>query len=279
LDKDKKMFLERVIHMAKQSLMPENTSKPIPHCERYAVEDFDSYVREKMSVANIEVFENHCLQCIDCARRLMRSRKSLISEREKVQAEKGYLWTMNLLDRLDKEELESKGARFGSNLIQIILNGVKGALQVIQTSGDVLELTPIPARGPDSQIENIRPGSRDKHSLEISDINARNINNQSTVQIVQEFEQPHISIQVTLEREGPDLMRVIISVLDKDNDDFLSGVEMQLYKDSSLINKNLSDENGEVSFVLKEPLSHEIELIREGATIGHIKLVMNDPET
>ncbi len=279
MEKDKKMFLERVIHMEKGSLKPENISKPIPNCERFVEDDFDSYVREKMPVANIEVFENHCVQCINCARRLIQARKTLIREREKVKAEQGYQWTMHLLDRIDQEKLANEPVKkdFSANIISIILTGIQEVLQVVQTTGDVLELVPIQSRRYHSKPISVGMDTQNKDNGGKNIINAQEYENQSAIQIVQEFEQPSISVQSTITREGTEYLRVVVSVYDKDVDDFISGLEIQIHQGPNLEHTTLSDLNGEASFLLSVAVEYKIDIIRDNTSIGRIHLEMQTP--
>ena len=115
---DKKDFKNKVLAMVRQSLEPSTVLSNIGPCERYSTVDYDRYTGGTMSLEAVRIFEDHCCDCPSCLKGLVQSHERFI--REKARSENKVLFqkTMELLDRLEKEESAEKWLPLGEETFQ-----------------------------------------------------------------------------------------------------------------------------------------------------------------
>lgn len=249
---DKKEFLNKVLFLARHSLEPEPLKGIIP-CDRFTADDFYSYIGGSMPSSNLPIFENHCLACLFCAARLSQAGAPFIQEQEKEENELLLEKTMALLDRLEHQEKEDVAA----NTMHIVIEAVKNALHIIRTSGEILK----------PGFAMAVRGEQDESDQE------------SAIQILQEFTQPDLSIQATIIGEEPERATLQVSLFDRAADAFMPDVEMHLIADSRVLQKEVSDEKGEAKFLIQIPGEYQINLLSGGRPLAWINVGIKIPAT
>lgn len=244
-----KSFIDKVLSFARQSLEPEALCRDISPCEHYSVADLERYLEGALPEAEMNAYETHCLDCFACAVRLIQNQE---------RAEDGLLFmkTMELLDQLEKEKkshLMALTEDICSSTFAIVLETAKDVFRVLSTTGKILSLaSAATVRGEIEKIQEKKP-----------------------IQIIQEFAQPKVSIQASISREGPDTAEVRISLLNRETEEFMTGVAARLYAGTVMEKEAVTDENGEAVFIIHFEHDYTIELLSGETRIGQVNLLMS----
>lgn len=231
---EKKEFINKVLVLARQSLEPELLKGNI-QCYRISKDDFNSYIEGAMPISKQSLFEKHCLECIFCAVRLSQSWESFILEQEIAENKMIFERTIDLLDRLEQQKQED----VPDNIMRIVIEAVQNAFRVVLTTGEILK--------PGFAI--IMRGVREESTKD------------NTIQILQEFSHPDISIQAMIIKDKTEQATLQLSLFDRTSDAFMPDIEMHLIGASNILQKEVSDNNGAAKFQIHIPGDYLIDVL------------------
>jgi hypothetical protein len=276
LGKNNKDFLERLLDMTRQSLLPEKGVGKGSPCGEHTPEDFDRYVKESMPASDVGRFEEHCLECVNCAAQILLARDKLIHEKEKAENEALLKRTMSFVDRLLKEKDSAREQPWLANRINIVVEFAQGFWQLVNTTGEVLTPRLAVADGGFIEMKSSGPDSGVKRFNKPKEEMTEPEERLSVIQIAQEFSSPGISLQASISSEESGRLMLTLSFAEKDTQKEMQGVDLQLMKEGTVVKKAVSGKNGRASFVVRVPAVYEIDILKEGAKIGNISFKAQD---
>lgn len=236
-----KEFIEQLISIARKSLEPSTQRMKYVPCNTYSDDDYLQYIRGTMLLEKIRLFEEHCENCPACLRGLLKNYEKFLQEREKFENEALFRKTLNLLGVLDAQ---GKG-----NILEVIITTFKEVVKVLTTTGEILRATQlVPARGQDNRTKRKQP-----------------------VQILKEFDEPPMSVQVSFQAGKPEELDLNISLFNRQNDEFMSGIPIVL-TGAGMEETKISNENGEAIFVLKGHGMYRATLGSDERPIGRLNV-------
>jgi len=230
---DKKDFKDKILAMVRQSIGPSTLFSGIGPCERYSATDYDQYITGDMSPEAIKAFEDHYCQCSSCL-------KGILESQDRAESEFLFRKTMDLLDKLEK------------NIIDIVIERSKDFLKIIKTTGEILHTpTALALRGQTGEPKEER-----------------------SVGVLSEFAYPPISIQASFKIDKPGHGTwLTISVLDKQSEAFMPGVEISL-EGLALTKDATTDENGEATFGIEHPGEYLATLRANEEPLGRLDITI-----
>lgn len=246
---DEEDFLKRVLSMVRTSIGPSVAENQIPPCEQYSESDYADFIEQRMVSEVVLQFKEHCKDCLSCQKGLGKAQAELGQREDELLYEK----TMNLLDNMrgaGREEADLSDVLPFSNVIRIAVEFYKGFLKIVETTGEILASVPVPVvRGEGVDSTEGR-----------------------SVQILEEFESPPISLQISLKKEeNLDEIDVGISVFDKTADDFVANLTVAL-KGPGISMAMSTDKHGEVRFSLREGGEYSLDILDDDALLTQLML-------
>ena len=231
----KKNVIEGMISFARKSLGPSTVMDRINPCDMYMVEDYEKYVKQTMPPDEMQIFQEHCRNCLSCLKGILDQ-----SENEAL-----FQKTMGLMDRLETRAKE--------NVFDVVIKVSKRIYEVITTTGEVLGMPALaPSRGEEAAGEEREP-----------------------VRIIKEFDDPPISVQVSFgkQQKGRDI-DLCISLLNRQLDEFISGIEVILTS-SGKKQTGETNENGEAAFLIPGHGKYRVDIIDGGDKIANLNVTID----
>jgi len=235
-------LINQVFKVVSKSPRPPVDMEINTPCDIYSLNDYDKYIQGVMPSDKARKIEIHCQDCSSCLKGILHSHEKLKMQKELSENEMLFQRTLSLLNRIDREQEE--------NILDIIINASKEILEIISTTGDLLNVYGIlPSRGKDDSA--ISP---------------------KIVQVKQRFDLPPISVQATFERIRQEKkIHLNISLYDEQTEEFMPGIEITL-AGLEIHEKVTSDKNGEASFTIKELGDYQANFQNDKKRIARLKV-------
>lgn len=210
------------------------------HCLNFGDTDYSNYVRRQMSEQDATEFETHAQNCSCCLHGIKQA--SIAYNRQKDQEENKLLYSNALcvMDRLDQ------------SVFSIVIRAVQGMVELIKSSGEQMIMAPVLA------------GARSSSGAAGSDA-------LKPLRLVKEFEESKLSVEVTISPVEPDMLDLIVSLLDRQNDEFISGVSVSCRGENQLFDET-TDNNGQASFKIPSAGFYELVMQKDDQLLGTMTL-------
>jgi hypothetical protein len=197
-----------------------------------------------MPAEEVLPFEEHSWNCTACLHGIHHSFEKMIVEKEQRENDTLLQKTFGLMDRLDRTPV--------NNMLDMVIRASGKLLELLSTTGELLQAPVLaPVRGETASIEQ-------KDSL----------------RIVQEFIDPPVSLQVSVEKDKEvGILSLKISLYDQNEEEFMPGIEIELTGGETSQIK-ISDENGEALFRIEKPGEYILTLTVCEEEIGEISLTL-----
>lgn len=220
--------------------MKNDTNIQRQTCEKFGEPTYSSYVQQQMSVLDANDFETHALTCSCC---LLGIRKATILHRlkkEKTEDELLKNRTLALMDRLDR------------SVFSIVIRAVQGMVELIKSTGELMVMTPVMA------------GARSSSEKAGSDV-------LKPLRLVKEFEESKLSVEVTISPIEPDMLDLIVSLLDRQHEEFIPGVSVSCRGENEIFDET-TDNNGQASFKVPSAGFYELVMKKDDHLLGTMTL-------
>lgn len=219
----------------------KNETNNIKHqiCEMYGDQDYFRYAHQQMAERDATDFESHASTCSSC---LQGQRKATVAYRfNKEQEENKLLYSnaLSIMDRLDQ------------SVFSIVIRAVQGMVELVKSTGEQMAMAPAWAgvrsssgAGPDT----LQP-----------------------LRIVKEFEESKLSVEVTISPAEPDMLDVVVSLLDRVHEEFISGVSVSCRGESKVLDET-TDNDGQASFKIPSSGFYELVMKKNDLLLGTMTL-------
>jgi len=241
---EKKDFINQIIKLVNKSLEIKTKMGSYIPCDIFSEEDYNKLFKETMSLNEFEQFKEHCQNCPACQKGIIQAYERFILKEDQNENITLFQKTLDLLDRIDKPII---------NIMDIVINSSKKILEVIETTSEVLS-TPLlaPSRGKDDKQQEEQP-----------------------IRIVQEFDNPLISVQASFITDKPrQAIEMCVSLLDRNTEEFMADIEITLTGPGKKQNKT-TDENGKAIFFLQGPGNYKAVMVSGEDQIAKLNMKVN----
>lgn len=209
-------------------------------CVQFDEQAYSRYVQQQMVEHDANDFELHASTCSKC---LLGIRKAAIIHnlnKEKAENELIYNRSLSLMDKLDQ------------SVFSIVIRAVQGVVELIKSTGEQMVMTPALA------------GVRSSSGSDGSDV-------LQPLRLVKEFEESKLSVEVTISPVEPDMLDVIVSLLDLEHEEFIPGASVSCRGENKLFDET-TDGNGQATFKVPVAGFYELVMKKDGQQLGTMTL-------
>jgi len=209
-------------------------------CNIFGDRDYSRYVRRQMSEQDAAAFEAHAQSCSCCLNGIRQA--TIACNRQKDQDENELLHAnaLSIMDRLDQ------------SVFSIVIRAVQGILELIKSTGEQMLMAPALA------------GVRSSSGITPSDP-------LKPLRLVKEFEESKLSVEVSISPVEPDMLDIIVSLLDLKLEEFIPGVSVSCQSEKDRQDK-VTDDNGEVYFNVSASGFYELVMQKNDHLLGTMTL-------
>ncbi len=209
-------------------------------CERFSEQDYSHYVRRQMSEREVIELEDHAATCSNCLQGIRLA--TVAHQHQKEQAENDLLFsrTLTLMDKLDQ------------SIFSIVIRAVQGVVELIRSTGEQMAMTPA--------LAGVRSSSGAPDSETVQPL-----------RLVKEFEESKLSVEVTISPAEPDLLDIVVSLLDRQNEEFISGVSVSCQGEHYNLDET-TDDNGQAAFRVPPAGFYELVMKKNDHLLGTMTL-------
>lgn len=218
----------------------KSTTKILQPCEHFSTQDFARYVALEMSEPDAALFLSHAETCSSCLQGIREATVVWQRQKDKVENEVLHANAMSIMDRLDQ------------SIFSIVISAVKGVVELIRSTGEQLSMTPA--------LAGVRSGSDESTSDKVQPL-----------RLVKEFEESRFSVEVTISPVEPDMLDVVVSLLDRQQEEFIQGAAVSCCGESGEFN-DFTDENGQVIFRVPASGFYELVMKKDDHLLGTMTL-------
>jgi len=185
-------------------------------CNSFGTQDYFRYVRRQMSEQDVTEFETHAQNCSCCLHGIKQATFACNYQKDQEENELLYSNALSIMDRLDQ------------SVFSIVIRAVQGMLELIKSTGEQMSMTPAFA------------GVRSSAGTVESD----------TVQplrLIKEFEESKLSVEVAISPVEPDMLDVVVSLMDLHTEEFIFGASVTCQGETTQFEET-TDANGQACF-------------------------------
>ena len=211
-----------------------------PPCERFGGKDYSRYVQQQLSERDAIEFESHALTCSSCIQGI---RQATVAYRHKKEEEENKLLYSNALSIMD---------RLDQSVFSIVIRAVQGMVELIKSTGEQMVMAPALV------------GARSSSGTAGSDA-------LKPLRLVKEFEESKLSVEVTISPIEPDMLDLIVSLLDRQHEEFIPGVTVSCRGENNIF-EEITDNNGQASFKVPSAGFYELVMKKDDYLLGTMTL-------
>jgi len=209
-------------------------------CKSYGDADYFRYVRREMPDQETNIFETHAQTCTFCLQGIRLATIADNRQKDKEENELLYSNALSVMDRLDR------------SVFSIVIRAVQGMVELIKSTGEQMVMTPALA------------GVRSSSGVAGSDA-------LKPLRLVKEFEESKLSVEVTISPIEPDMLDLIVSLLDRQHEEFIPGVSVSCRGGNKIFDE-VTDNNGQASFRVPSAGFYELVMSKDGHSLGIMTL-------
>lgn len=210
------------------------------HCNSFGVQDYSRYVRRQMSEPDATEFETHAQNCSCCLHSIKQATVAYNRQKDQEENERLYSNALSVMDRLDR------------SVFSIVIRAVQGMVELIKSTGEQMVMVPALA-GARSAARNVAPDVL------------------QPLRLVKEFDESKLSVEVTISPIEPDMLDVIVSLLDRQHDEFIFGVSVSCRGENEIFDET-TDNNGQASFKVPSAGFYELVMKKNDLLLGTMTL-------
>jgi hypothetical protein len=210
------------------------------HCLNFGEKDYTRYVSRQMSEQDTTDFEKHTQDCSCCLNGIRRATVAYNQQKDQEENELLYAQALTIMDKLDQ------------SVFSIVIRAVQGMVELIKSSGEQMIMTPAFAGARSSsgatELETLQP-----------------------LRLVKEFEESKLSVEVAISPVEPNMLDIIVSLLDLKLEEFIPGVSVSCQSEKERQDK-VTDENGQVYFNVSSAGFYELVMKKNDHHLGSMTL-------
>jgi hypothetical protein len=210
------------------------------HCNSFGVQNYSRYVRRQMSELDATEFETHAQNCSCCLHGIKQATVAYNRQKDQEENELLYSNALSVMDRLDR------------SVFSIVIRAVQGMVELIKSSGEQMVMAPALV------------GARSSSGTAGSDV-------LKPLRLVKEFEESKLSVEVTISPVEPDMLDLIVSLLDRRHEEFIPGVSVSCRGESEIFDET-TDNNGQASFKVPSAGFYELVMKKNDQLLGTMTL-------
>jgi len=218
----------------------ETKKSDLGSCNSFCDQDYFRYVRRQMSEQDVCKFETHAQSCSSCRHGISQATVAYNHQNDQAENELLYSNALSIMDRLDQ------------SVFSIVIRAVQGMVELIRSTGEQIAMNPALA------------GVRSSSDTSVSDT-------VQSLRLVKEFEESRLSVEVTISPVEPDMLDVVVSLLDRLHEEFIAGVSVSCRGESELFDE-LTDENGQAFFRVTSAGFYELVMKKDDHLLGTMTL-------
>ena len=209
-------------------------------CERFGNNDYSRYIQQQLPELDAIEFETHALTCSSCIQGI---RQATVAYRHKKEEEENKLLYSNALSIMD---------RLDQSVFSIVIRAVQGMVELIKSTGEQMVMAPALV------------GARSSSGTAGSDA-------LKPLRLVKEFEESKLSVEVTISPIEPDMLDLIVSLLDRQHEEFIPGVSVSCRGENNIF-EEITDDNGQASFKVPSAGFYELVMKKDDHLLGTMTL-------
>lgn len=217
-----------------------SSAKIRKHCDHFSAPDYARYVALEMSEQDAALFLSHAESCSSCLKGIREATIVWQSQKDTAENELLYVSALSIMDRLDQ------------SIFSIVVSAVQGVVELIRSTGEQLSLA--------SALAGVRSTSGESTSDTVQPL-----------RLVKEFEESRFSVEVTISPVEPDMLDVVVSLLDRQQEEFIVGVDVTCLGESVQLN-DITDETGQVVFKVPASGFYELTMKKGDHLLGTVTL-------
>jgi len=218
----------------------KSTPKTAKHCEYFSAQDYARYVTLEMSEQDSAFFQAHAETCSSCLQGIREATVLWQRQNDEAENKKLHASALSIMDRLDR------------SIFSIVISAVQGVVELIRSTGEQLSMAPA--------LAGVRSASGESNSDTVQPL-----------RLVKEFEDSRFSVEVTISPVEPDMLDVMVSLLDRQQEEFIAGVDVSCCGESGQFD-DVTDENGQVVFKVPASGFYEITMKKNDKLLGAMTL-------
>jgi hypothetical protein len=218
----------------------KSTPKIRKPCEQFSAQDYARYVALEMSEQDAAFFLSHAESCSSCLKGIREATIVWQSQKDMAENELLHASALSIMDRLDK------------SIFSIVISAVQGVVELIKSTGEQLSMAPA--------LAGVRSASGEYTSETVQPL-----------RLVKEFEESRFSVEVTISSVEPDKLDVVVSLLDRQLEEFIPGAAVSCCGESGQFN-DITDENGQVVFRVPAYGFYELVMKKDDHLLGTMTL-------
>lgn len=218
----------------------KRTPKIFEPCAHFSVQDYARYVALEMSGPDAEFFLSHAEDCSSCFNGIREATELWQRQKDTAENELLHASALSIMDRIDQ------------SIFSIVISAVQGVVKLIRSTGEQLSMAPA--------LTGVRSVSGESTADTVQPL-----------RLVKEFEDSCFSVEVTISPVEPDMLDLIVSLLDRQQEAFIVGVDVTFLGESVQLN-DITDENGQVVFKVPASGFYELAMKKNGTLLGTMTL-------
>jgi hypothetical protein len=218
----------------------KSTPNIVKPCEHFSAQDYARYVALEMSERDAALLLSHAETCSSCLKGIREATIAWQRQKDANENEVLHAGALSIMDRLDRD------------IFSIVISAVQGAVQLIRSTGEQLAMTPV--------LAGVRSASGESTSDTVQPL-----------RLVKEFEESRFSVEVTISPVEPDMLDVVVSLLDRLEEEFIAGAAVSCFGEKEQFNA-ITDENGQVNFRVPAAGFYELVMKKDDHLLGTMTL-------
>lgn len=220
----------------------KNETNNIKHqiCDMYGDQDYFRYAHQQMAERDATDFESHASTCSNCLQGLRKATVAYRLNKEQEENKLLYSNALSIMDRLDQ------------SVFSIVIRAVQGIVELVKSTGEQMAMAPA--------LAGVRSSSETLGSDTLQPL-----------RLVKEFEESKLSVEVTISPAEPDMLDVVVSLLDRVHEEFIPGVSVSCRGESEVFDET-TDNDGQASFKVPSAGFYELVMKKNNHLLGTMTL-------
>jgi len=209
-------------------------------CNNFGIQDYSNYVSRQMSEQATSEFEKHVQNCSCCLHGIRQATVAYNRQKDQEENELLYSNALSIMDRLDQ------------SVFSIVIRAVQGMVELIKSTGEQMVMVPA--------LAGVRSSSGTTGSDALKPL-----------RLVKEFEESKLSVEVTISPIEPDMLNLIVSLLDRQHEEFIPGVSVSCRGENEIFVET-TDNSGQASFKVPSAGFYELVMKKNDQLLGTMTL-------
>ena len=209
-------------------------------CDHYSTQDYARFVALEMPEQDRVLFMSHAESCSSCLQGIRKATAYWQHQKEMSENAVLHASALSIMDRLDK------------SLFSIVISAVKGAVELIRSSGEQIAMTPAMAG-----VRSTVAGSQTDALVPL--------------RLIKDIADARFSVEVTISPVEPEMLDLVVSLLDRQQEEFVPDATVACHGDNLELSCT-TDVNGQAFFRVPASGFYEIAMSKGEKLLGTMTL-------